>query len=86
MHFVHFSPRNRTHLDLGVFALNLKLLKFLDSPTQLVQGLKPKSFHDDLGTKSTQPLPEFDQIHLGQTLVLGFKVFCLNSKIFDLLT
>jgi hypothetical protein len=49
---------------------------------QWVHGLKPKSFYDDLGTKPNNPLPEFDQIRLSQTLVLGLGVFALIRKSF----
>jgi hypothetical protein len=54
--FLHYFQLNCAHSDLGVFALNPKPLKFLDFSMQLMYGLKPKSFYDDLGTKPTQPL------------------------------
>jgi hypothetical protein len=43
---------------LGVFALNPKFLGIDDLFMQLMHDARPKSFHDDLRTRSLPPIDE----------------------------
>jgi hypothetical protein len=59
----------------GIFALNLKFLRFEDPFMQLMNEAKPKSFHGGLGTKPNCPLPKISQKFLGvKYLIFDFGV------------